>query len=860
MQWHHQPTDQVLTELQSKKEGLAASAIPALLQQHGPNELIQQDRRSRIAILLAQFKDIMIIILAIAAGISFAAGDAIDGFVILAIIIGNAIMGYIQENKAEESIAMLRKMASGKALVLRDGKKTEIETKDIVPGDVVHLEAGNVVPADARLITINALKTDEAPLTGESVPVDKTVDPIPDENISIADQTNMVFKGTLVSNGTADAVITATGMNTEIGKIAGMLNTEERKTPLQKRLLKFSKQLAFGVLIICVGVFALGLSRGEPMLLMFMTALSLAVAALPEALPAVITIALANGARRMVKQNALIRNLPAVETLGSITYICTDKTGTLTQNVMHVEKLLAVEGQDDLLLHALALNQDLQKTEDGKLHGDSTELAMVEYAEEKGITRDAAEQKYPLTGKIPFDSERMRMSTLHTDGDKALLIVKGAPGKIMEVTTMDQAAKDKWLEQNKQWASEGLRVLLFGYQHINNAPADPKPDIEKDIQLLGMVGLIDPPRDEVIDAIRQCKTAGIKVLMITGDQPLTADAIAHRLEIKAADAPKALTGADLEKMDAATLKKTITEVNVYARVSPEQKVTIVKSLQDAGQFVSMTGDGVNDAPSLKQADIGVAMGITGTEVAKESADMILMDDHFNTIVNAVKEGRRIYENIRKFILYVLSCNAAEILVILCAPFLGLVVPLLPTHILWINLMTDGLPGLALTAEPAEKNVMNQPPRPPNENIFARGMGLRIILTGSWMAAVCLAMQYILAQQNQSEQIQQSFIFTLLCFAQLGNAVVVRSNQFIFNRSGEYKNWRLWYAIALIVALQLILIYVPFAQSIFKTTALSMSLAGWMVGGLVVMMAGFEIIRMLIRDSVPTRSSEGKDFA
>lgn len=843
MPWHNQPIEEVLSSLKSTKEGLSASAVQALQQQHGRNELIEQGRRSKLAILFAQLKDIMIIILAAAAIISFFVGDAIDGFVILAIIIGNAVMGYVQEDKAEESIAMLRKMATGKALVLRDGKPTEIEASALVPGDVIKLEAGNVVPADARLITLSALKVEEAALTGESVPVDKTFEPLPDENLPIADQTNMVFKGTLVSNGTADAVITATGMNTEIGKIAGMLNTEERRTPLQKRLERFSRQLAVAIVLICVVVFSLGMLRGEPVLLMFLTALSLAVAALPEALPAVITIALANGARRMVKQKALIRNLPAVETLGSVTHICTDKTGTLTQNVMHVEKTVAAPELDDLLLHAMALNHDLQLTNEDKIRGDSTELAMVDFAAKKGVPFAAEKKTHPPVGTVPFDSERMRMSTLHQYDNRTLLIVKGAPAKIIEIVSgKDAAEKEKWLEQNRQWAAEGMRVLFFGYKFLDRVPDKPDPAIEKDIDFLGMVGLIDPPREEVIDAIRQCKTAGIIIIMITGDQPLTADAIAHRLEIKSPDAAKAMTGADLEKQSPEQLKEIITKLNVYARVSPEQKLTIVKTLQEAGQFVAMTGDGVNDAPSLKQADIGIAMGITGTDVSKEAADMILLDDHFNTIVNAVKEGRRIYENIRKFILYVLSCNTAEILVILLAPFLGLVVPLLPTQILWINLMTDGLPGLALTAEPAEKNVMQQPPRPPNESIFARGMGWRIIASGTLMAAVCLGMQCWLKQQGYDTVTQQSFVFTLLCFAQLVNAVSLRSMESLLQRTGGYNNWRLWYAIALIFALQMALLYVPFVQPIFKTTGLSLYLVGCMAGALLVMVIGFEVIK------------------
>src|SRR5688500_10780479 len=525
---------------------------------------------------------------------------------------------------------MLRKMAATKSMVIRDGKQTEIDASELVPGDIIILEAGNIIPADARLIEINALKTDEAPLTGESVTVDKITDPIPEENLSIGDKKNMVFKGTLISNGTAKAVITSTGMQTEIGQIAGMLDTEERKTPLQKRLHRFSKQLAVGVILICIVVFGLGIQRGEPAFIMFLTALSLAVAALPEALPAVITIALAKGASPMVKQKALVRNLPAVEKLGSVTYIYTDKTGKLTQNIMHVEKLEAPPDHEASLLHAMILNHDLKKTEDGKIHGDSTEIALAEYAEQKGITREEGEKKFPPEGSIPFDSERMRMSTLHRDGNRYILFVKGAPIKIVEILSKKHTEqKEKWLEQNRAWASEGLRVLFFGYRYLDQKPQELTPAEEKDIDFLGMTGLIDPPRDEVIEAIQQSKTAGIRVVMITGDQALTADAIAQRLEIKDQNDPAPVTGMDLQNFKEDELRKEIKKINVYARVSPEQKLNIVKALQDEGEFVAMTGDGVNDAPSLKQADIGVAMGITGTDVDKEASDMILLDDHLD---------------------------------------------------------------------------------------------------------------------------------------------------------------------------------------------------------------------------------------
>jgi Ca2+-transporting ATPase len=818
--WYQKNIEEVLKELGSSSSGLRAADIQNLQHKYGKNLLEEAKRKTKLSILFSQFKDVMIIILLAAAGISFFVGEHTDALVILAIIIGNAWIGYSQENNAEEAVRMLQKMAAHHAKVIRDNNHVTIEAGELVPGDIVILDAGDIVPADCRLIEVHSFKTEEAALTGESHSVEKIVAAIPAENRGAGDQLNMIFKGTIVSNGSARAVVTTTGMQTEIGKIAGMMEVGDQKTPLQKRLAVFSKQLAVVVIVICLIVFGVGLWQGNPPFLMFLTALSLAVAALPEALPAVITIALAKGARRMVKQHALVRKLPAVETLGSVTYICTDKTGTLTLNVMTVEKFEAVEGMEDLLLNAMLLNNEVRFSEDGEVQGDSTETALVYYAIEKGKTKEQADRDLPQVDILPFDSVRMRMSTMHKNGDEWILFVKGAPGKMSKVFAEKYKGQvDQWIEQNKKWASEGLRVLFFAFRKFDQRPAEINEDLEKDLDFLGMVAMIDPPREEAIDAIKQCKTAGIKTVMITGDQALTASAIADRLQIGDKKFPETRTGEELEQISKEKFSEEIRKIFVYARVSPEQKLNIVKGLQANGEFVAMTGDGVNDAPSLKQADIGVAMGITGTDVSKEAADMILLDDNFATIVKAVREGRRIYENIKKFILYVLSCNLAEILIILFAPVLGFGIPLLPIHILWINLVTDGLPGLALTSEPAEKNIMNRPPRPPKENLFAGGMLVKVLATGALMAVAGLITAGWADHKGYDTLTQQTMVFTLLCFIQLGNALSVRSSyQSMFN-AAIFSNRGMWGAVILTVLLQLMIVYLPFTESIFKTTAL-----------------------------------------
>ena len=807
---------QVLDHLNTSPLGLNPEIVPKLKKKFGENALTETVQKSKLAILASQFKDLMIVILVIAAFISFVAGERTDAFVILAIIIANAWIGYSQESNAEKSIRLLKKLSPYYTLVLRNNNASKIETAMLVPGDIIILNAGDVIPADARLIKISSFKTDESSLTGESQSTEKTVEALETKDLVPGDQLNMIFKGTYVSSGSAKAVVTSIGMETELGKIAASLNFGVQTTPLQKRLAIFSNQLAVIVIIICVLIFGFGLWRGLPVFQTFLIALALAVAALPEALPAVITIALANGARRMAKQKALMKSLPAVETLGSVTFICTDKTGTLTQNNMTVEKMDAVQGKQTLLMQAMMLNNEVRFSKDGLL-GDSTETALVKYALKNGISKQTADDQFPILAKLPFDSERMLMSTLHKYENKWVLFLKGAPVKVVEILSgKDKEEFPTWLDKNREWAADGLRVLFFAFKIYDKDPGKIKTAMENELDFLGMVAMIDPPREEVVEAIKQCKNAGIKIVMITGDQALTATAIAKRLGLSGDVSTQVKTGADLNKLSKDDFFNVVKKTSVYARVSPQQKLNIIKTLQSNGEFVAMTGDGVNDAPSLKQSDIGIAMGITGTDVSKESADMILLDDNFATIVKAIKEGRRIYDNIRKFILYILSCNLAEILTIFTAPILGFAIPLLPIQILWINLVTDGLPGIALVAEPAEADGMNRPPRRPGENLFAGGMVKKILLSGAAMTLASLFIQYWAVHQGYDVKMQQTMVFTTLCFVQLGNALSVRSDHRLIFSKQVFSNKTMWVVIAGTVILQLLVIYVPFLQIIFKT--------------------------------------------
>jgi len=808
--------------------GLAAEEAAARLERHGPNRLPEGRSRTPWRMLLDQFMDFMILVLIVAAVVSGIVGEPVDTIAIIVIVLLNAAIGFAQEWRAERAMAALRSMAAPSARVRRDGSVCELPAADLVPGDVVLLEAGNVVPADLRLFEAAQLRVAEAALTGESQPIDKHTRMLADERLPLGDRCNMAWKGTLVANGRSAGIVVATGLETELGRIARLLSdAEEVKTPLQKRLARFGARLAWAVLAICALVFAAGLARGEAPLLMFLTAVSLAVAAIPEALPAVVAISLALGAARMVKQNALIRRLPAVETLGSITYICSDKTGTLTQNRMRAESFL-VQGEEDAgepwssLLRALTLVNDAAPNAAGVLVGDPTEVALLEAAIERKQDKAVLESQFPRHAEFPFDSERKRMATVHADGAAFLACVKGAPEAVLErcpwqLTARGQVPLDAedMLAHAESMAARGLRVLAFAERRLDTLPADIE-DAESDLTFLGLVGLMDPPREEAAAAVAECQAAGIVPVMITGDHPATARAIAERLGILD-NGGRVVTGVELAALSDADFAGQVRDIRVYARVDPEQKIRIVRALQTAGEYAAMTGDGVNDAPALKRADIGVAMGKGGTDVAREAAHMVLLDDNFATIVHAVREGRRIFDNIRKFIKYTMTSNSGEIWTIFLAPFLGLPIPLLPIHILWINLVTDGPPGLALAAERAERDVMRRPPRAPMESIFAHGMWQHILWVGLLMGGVCLTLQAWAWHTGSAHW--QSMVFTVLCLSQLGHVLAIRSEKDSLFRIGFASNRLLLTAVAGTVFLQLATLYVPMLNPIFKTEPL-----------------------------------------
>lgn len=850
--WHqYEPVD-VAEKLESSDQGLSAQEARLRLERYGPNQLIEKKQKSLGMMFLDQFKDFMILVLIAAAVVAGIIGEPADTITIAVIVLLNAVLGFVQEYRAEKAMAALKKMAAPSTTVVRDGQVESITAEQLVPGDLVILESGNVVPADLRLTETVQLQVDEAALTGESMPVEKQTASLAHEELSLGDRKNMSYKGTLVTFGRGRGLVVGTGMQTELGQIAVLLqDQEEGRTPLQKRLNTFSQKLAYAVLAICAIVFLAGLLRGEPPLLMLLTAISLAVAAIPEALPAVITISLALGARKLVKQQALIRKLPAVETLGSVTYICSDKTGTLTLNRMTVEQVY-VEGhicqtedlaatnpisaseessvernQSEELLLALALCNDAQHDVSGEIIGDPTEIALFELAQEKGFVREKLEEKYPRLAEIPFDSERKLMTTFHPwENDQIISFTKGAAEEIVErserlLTHEGQAEinRSKVLEVSEQIAGEGLRTLGLGLR-VWDALPDPltSEHVESKLVLIGIVGMLDPPRPEAAESVAQCRSAGIHPVMITGDHPLTAEVIARRVGIISGPGESVMTGQELERLPLDEFENKVEKIRVYARVAPKQKLKIIKALQDKGHFVAMTGDGVNDAPALKRADIGVAMGITGTDVSKEASHMLLLDDNFATIVKTVREGRRIFDNIRKFIKYTMTSNLGEIWTIFLAPLLGLPIPLLPIHILWINLVTDGVPGLALAAEPGEKNIMSRPPRDPKESIFARGLGTHIIWVGLLMGAISIMTQAWFIDAKQAHW--QTMVFTVLCLSQMGHVLAIRSEEESFFSQGALSNKPLIGAVLLTFALQMLTIYVPFLNPIFKTVPLT----------------------------------------
>jgi P-type Ca2+ transporter type 2C len=878
--WHTSEVEEVLNALGTHAaSGLSDEEAARRLAERGPNELEDRGTRRPWVILWEQFTSAMIVILIVAAVVSALLGDYVDSIAIAAIVVLNAALGYAQEYRAERAMAALKRLSAPSVKVRREGHVREISASELVPGDVALLEAGNLVPADGRLLEGANLRVQESALTGESEPVDKDPAALEEEDAPLGERAGMVYSSTVVASGRGLFIVTETGMATELGKIAAMIQAaDSEQTPLQRRMNQVGKVLALAALAIVGVVFVLGLLRGEDLEVMFLTAVSLAVAAVPEGLAAVVTIALALGAQRMLRRHALIRKLPAVETLGSVTVICSDKTGTLTENRMtatvldvadHTVELAGgsltssqpgsdgtqpAEDEDPavtLLLAGGTLCNDalLEEDEDDgyRAIGDPTEGALVVAAAREGMKKPKLEASLPRIREVPFDSRRKRMTTVHEvvspsgsetwetlisngggDGAPYVAFTKGAVDSLLEISShvwsgdgRIEALGEEWRERisaaNERLAGDGVRVLGVGLRRLQGLDGD-EDELERDLIFVGMVGMIDPPRPEAKDAVDTCKRAGIRPVMITGDHPLTAGYIATELGIL--DDRRILMGRDLDNISGDELKGLVEEVPVYARVSPENKLSIVEALREKGHIVAMTGDGVNDAPALKKADIGVAMGVTGTDVSKEAADMVLTDDNFATIVAAVEQGRVIYDNIRKFIKYLLTSNSGEILVMLMGPFVGLGLPLVPLQILWINLVTDGLPALAVSAEPAERGTMRRPPRPPGESVFARGLGRHILWVGALMALVSLATGLWYSQVEP--EIWQTMLFTTLTLSQLAHVMAIRSGDESLFSVGLLSNKPLLGAVALTFVLQLVAIYTPFFQGFLETEALPLA--------------------------------------
>lgn len=900
MNWYKLSVEETKEQLDVDLErGLSSDEARGRLERFGPNELEERGRVSSWRILFRQFQELMVIILIIAAIISLVLGEYVDMVVILAIVIINAAIGYSQEQRAEEAMAALKKMAIPTVRVRRDGEVKEISSTDLVPGDIVLLEAGNVVPADGRIIEGANLKAQESALTGESEPVEKLIAIPGGENLTLGDRSNMVYMGTSITYGRGAVVVTETGMSTELGHIAGLIQkVDQEQTPLQRRLESLGKTLTvIAVAIIAVVILTGYFLRGEELRTLLLTGISLAVAVIPEGLPAVVTITLALGSQRLLKRKALIRKLPAVETLGSVTVICSDKTGTLTENQMTVTILDVAGNREDIealvsrkgvlleaewassahpamtalsvLVRAGALCNDavLKKDPDGSWRaiGDPTEGALLLAAKKLGFDKEELDEKWPRVAEVPFTSERKRMTTVHQVDEARqsdlpwrdtpyVLLSKGAVDSLLQVSNrvlVDNEIveiDDEWRQRiekaNDELARQGQRVLGIAFRFCEAAePPTEEELLEVEEVFVGLVAMIDPPRPEAEAAVATAKEAGIRPVMITGDHPLTAIRIAQDLGIT--DRDHCLTGAQLSQMKEPELRDVVGEVSVYARVSPEHKLNIVEALQTNGQIAAMTGDGVNDAPALKRADIGVAMGVTGTDVSKEASDMVLLDDNFATIVAAVEEGRVIYDNVRKFIRYTLSSNTGELFLMLVAPFLGMPLPLLPLQILWVNLVTDGLPGIALAQEKGEPGVMQRPPFKPTESIFSRGLGGQIIWIGSLMGLVSLVVGYV-AWRNEPGGHWQTMVFTTLVLSQMGNALAIRSNKLSLFSIGFFSNRLMVNAVLGTLALQLLLIYLPPLQSIFNTEALSLAELVICLAASIVVFVVIEIYKWFLR--------------
>ena len=872
--WFNKSVEETIDKLKTDaNQGLSSKDVEKRKEEYGLNELQEGKKKSLFVKFLEQFKDFMIIVLIIAAIVSgvvgYIQGEGItDSIIIMIVVIVNAIIGVAQENKAEKSLEALKKLSSYSAKVVRDGKILVVPSKDLVPGDIVILETGDYVPADIRLIEAVNLKSQESSLTGESVPVEKTTDKIDDEQTGIGDRTNMVFSSSLITYGRGKGIVVGTGMTTEVGKIAGILNsTEKAETPLQQRLNKLGKTLGIASIAICAVIFVIGLLQGKSALDMFMTAVSLAVAVIPEGLAAVSTIVLAIGVQRMVKKNAIVKKLPAVETLGSSTVICSDKTGTLTQNKMTVKKVFynnklvdlekidtnKIDNELERLVLISMLCNDTKVGEDRKLTGDPTETALIDMGFKLDFEPSVFEEM-PRTEEIPFDSDRKLMTTVHKTADnKYMVYTKGGVDELLakcksyiidgKISNDVEEYHKTINKSNDEMAKDALRVLAMGYKELDHEPTkEEMQTLENDLIYVGMVGMIDPPREEAKHAVEKCREAGIKTVMITGDHKTTAVAIAKELGILQ-EGEEAITGAELEAMSQEELEKRVQNIRVYARVSPEHKVRIVRAWQSHGDIVAMTGDGVNDAPALKTSDIGCAMGMVGTDVAKEAADVILTDDNFATVVSAVEEGRRIYDNILKAIQFLLSSNVGEVIVlfiaILITPFLAskfnipvnIIEPLLPIHILWINLVTDSLPALALAFDPASKDIMKRKPIKSNTGIFTKGMTWRIIYQGIMIGLLSLAAFVIglstsnppviegLSPEEVKVEIGQTMAFIVLAFSELVHVFNIRNNSKSIFKTGIGGNKTLFGAIGISALLMIVILAIPALRTIFSIPVL-----------------------------------------
>ena len=840
--WFHKTPGEALDELRSdRNRGLSSQEAERRLAQYGPNQLASGKKDSLAKRFLDQMKDPMILVLLAAAVLSLISSggaDWIEAVIILVIVIVNACISISQENSAEKALEALQKMSAPLAKVLRDGEVRRLETSQLVPGDIIQLEAGDLVPADARILDCANLKADESAMTGESVPVSKAaLDSLPEET-PLADRKNMVISSTVITNGRATCIVTATGMSTEVGRIAGLLmGAEETDTPLQRKMGEISKTLSFVCLVVCAVMFGLGLIYRHGVLEMLMSAVSLAVAAIPEGLPAIVTIVLALGVQRMVKRNAIVKKLPAVETLGCAGVICSDKTGTLTMNRMTVVEIWG-DRTEALRITTLCNDTILTYGEDGAPHttGDPTETAFVDAALKEGMDKNQLEQAMPRAAELPFDSERKLMSTIHPCSGRYRVMVKGAPDLLAarcvsclsggSAVPMDTARAAEIEAVNADMAARALRVLGAAYKDIDVLPAGEltSADLESGLTFVGLIGMIDPPRVEVRQAVAECYGAGIRPVMITGDHKLTAVAIARELDIFR-EGDLAITGEDLDFMPQEVLEQDVHKFSVYARVSPEHKMRIVKAWQSRGMVVAMTGDGVNDAPALKVADIGCAMGITGTDVAKGAADMILTDDNFATIVHAVEQGRGIYSNIKKAIHYLLSCNIGEIITLFLATLFNFhQAPLVPVQLLWLNLVTDSLPALALGMEPVEHGVMQEKPRPANEPLFNKSFSIRLAWQGIMVGLITLAAywlgEYVLSDPNAADATANTMAFATLTMCQLFHAYDVRSEHQSIAAIGLFSNRAMNKAFVVGMILQLSVLLIPPLMGIFNVCALT----------------------------------------